>query len=103
LAIVWLLEWDGITPEQYDALREAIGWETDVPDGLHSHAAAFNDKGLVLVEVWESADHVQPYMDGRFLPAVGTLGIRSMPRVDLYPAHRVFLPGTSQANERGDQ
>ena len=92
MAIVWLLEWDGITPEQYDALREAIGWERDVPDGLQAHAASFNDKGLVLVEVWQSADHVQPYMDGRFLPAVQALGIRSMPRVDLYKAHRVFMP-----------
>jgi hypothetical protein len=92
LAVVWLLEWDGLTPEQYEALREAIGWETDVPDGLQAHVASFSDKGLVLVEVWQSADHVQPYMDGRFLPAVQALGIRSTPRVDLYKAHRLFLP-----------
>src|SRR4051794_3400599 len=46
LAIVWLLEWDGLTPEQYEALKEAVGWERDVPNGLHAHAASFNDKGL---------------------------------------------------------
>jgi len=92
MAIVWLLEWDGLTKEQYEELRETVGWERDVPDGLHAHAASFNDKGLVLVEIWQSADHVQPYMDGRFLPAVHALGIRSMPRVDLYRTHNVFMP-----------
>ena len=95
MAIVWLMEWDGITPEQYDRLRERVDWEGDVPDGLHFHVAAFSDKGLVLTEVWESPDHVQPFMDGRFLPVVRELGINHMPRVDLYPAHRVFRPDAS--------
>jgi hypothetical protein len=92
LSIVWLMEWDGITPEQYEALRQGVGWETDVPDGLQFHVAAFSDKGLVLTEVWRSPDHVQPFMDGRFLPVVKELGIKSMPRVDLYPVHRLFVP-----------
>ena len=92
MAIVWMLEWDGITPEQYDAMREAIDWEGNVPDGLHFHVAAFSNKGLVLTEVWESPDHVQPFMDDRFLPAIKKMGISSMPRVDLYPVHRSFVP-----------
>jgi hypothetical protein len=92
MAILWMLEWDGITPEQYDQLRQEVNWEGDIPDGLRFHVAAFSEKGLVVSEVWESADHVQPFIDGRLLPAVEALGIRSMPRVDLYPAHAVFEP-----------
>ena len=90
MAIVWLLEWDGLTGT-VEELRDTVGWERR-PDGSARHAASFNDKGLVLVEIWQSADHVQPYMDGRFLPAVHAMGIRSMPRVDLYRAHNVFMP-----------
>ena len=92
MAIGWMLEWDGVTAEQYDAIREGVGWEENVPDGLRFHVAAFNEKGLVLTEVWESPDHVQPFMDERFLPAVHRLGINSVPRVDLYPVHRLFAP-----------
>ena len=92
MAIVWLMEWDGITPEQYDLLRERVDWEGRVPEGLHFHVAAFSDRGLVLTEVWESPDHVQPFMDERFLPVVRELGINSMPKVDLYAAHRMFRP-----------
>jgi hypothetical protein len=93
MAIVWMLEWAGITPEQYDELRQRVNWEGDVPDGLRFHVAAFDGKGLVVTEVWDSPDHVQPFMDGRFLPVVRQMGINSMPRVDLYPTHRVFSPG----------
>ena len=95
MAIVWMLEWEGITAEQYDELRKLVDWEGDVPDGLHFHVAAFDGKSLLVTEVWESPDHVQPFMDGRFLPAVKRLGIRSMPKVDLYPAYAVFAPGTA--------
>src|SRR5438128_12600444 len=96
VAIVWMLEWDGITPAEYDAMREAIDWEGNVPDGLLFHVAAFSNKGLVLNEVWESPDHVQPFMDERFLPAIKAMGISSMPRVDLYPVHRLFAPTASE-------
>src|SRR5438045_6518808 len=101
LAIVWMLEWDRLTPEQYEALREAVDWEGNVPDGLQFHVAAFSEKGLVLTEVWESPDHVQPFMDERFLPAVRRLGINSMPRVDLYPLHRFISPSGTAFSCRG--
>ena len=95
MAIVWLLEWDGITPDQYDSIRERVNWEGEIPDGLHFHVAAFSDNGLVVTEVWESPDHVQPFMDERFLPVIRSLGIQTMPRVDLYPVHRLFSPGNA--------
>jgi hypothetical protein len=92
MAILWMLEWEGITPEQYESLRREVNWEGDVPDGLEYHVAAFSEKSLIVIEVWESPDHVQPFIDGRLLPAVGALGIRSMPKVDLYPAQAIFAP-----------
>ena len=52
MAIVWMLEWEGITPEQYDELRRLVDWEGDVPDGLHFHVAAFDAKSLLVTEVW---------------------------------------------------
>ena len=35
MAVVWLLEWDGITEAEYDDLRQRTSWDTDLPDGLH--------------------------------------------------------------------
>jgi hypothetical protein len=46
----------------------------------------------MISEVWESPDHVQPFMDERFLPAVRALNISSMPKVDLFESLALFTP-----------
>ena len=33
MTTVIMQKWDGITPGQYDALRETVGWDRDVPPG----------------------------------------------------------------------
>jgi hypothetical protein len=34
MATVIMQKWGGITPDQYDALRETVGWDRDVPAGM---------------------------------------------------------------------
>ena len=92
MAVVWLLEWDGITPDQYDELRRRTSWDSDLPDGLQHQVAAFSDKALVITQVWKSPEHVMCFMEDRLLPAVQAMGIRSMPRVDQYPVHSILAP-----------
>jgi hypothetical protein len=92
VAVVWLLEWDGITPEQYDELRRRTSWDTDLPDGLQHQVAAFSDKALIITQVWKSPEHVMRFMEDRLLPAVQAMGIRSMPRVDQYSVHSILAP-----------
>ena len=94
MAIVWLLEWDGITQAEYDDLRQRTSWDTDLPDGLEHQVVAFSDKAMVLTQVWRSPDHVMRFMEDRLLPAVEAAGIRSMPRVDQYPVHSILSPKT---------
>ena len=92
MAVVWLLEWDGVTPEQYAELCRRSSWDTDVPDGLQHQVTAFSDKALVITQVWKSPEHVMRFMEDRLLPAVQALGIRSMPRVDQYTVHSILQP-----------
>ena len=92
MAVLWLIEWDGVTPDQFDELRRRAAWESEVPDGLQHQVAAFSDKGLVLTQVWKSPEHVMRFMEDRLLPAVEALGIRSMPRVDQHPVHAILSP-----------
>jgi hypothetical protein len=90
VAVIWLVEWDGITKEQFADLQSRTEWESDPPDGLEHQVTAFSDKALVLTQVWKSPDHVMRFMEDRLLPAVQAMGIRSMPRVDQYPVHGVY-------------
>ena len=90
MAVVWLVEWDGITEEQFAELQARSAWESDPPDGLEHQVAAFSNKALVLTQVWKSPEHVLRFMEDRLLPAVKAMGIKSMPRVDQYPVHSVY-------------
>ena len=92
MAVVWLLEWDGITEAEYDDLRQRTSWDTDLPDGLDHQVVAFSDKSMILTQVWRSPEHVMRFMEDRLLPAVEAAGIRSMPRVDQYPIHSILSP-----------
>lgn len=48
MATVIMQTWDGITPVQYDALRESVGWDRDVPAGMRFHVASFGDGVLCM-------------------------------------------------------
>ncbi|HLF79374.1 MAG TPA: hypothetical protein VJB57_17970 [Dehalococcoidia bacterium] len=90
MAVVWILEWDGITPEQYEDLKSRVDWDGEPPAGLQHQVTAFSDKALILTQLWQSPDHVLRFMEDRLLPAIREMGINSMPRVDQYRVHSVF-------------
>ena len=54
MSIVVSTNWPYVTPEQYEALHEAVRYETDPPQGAVSHLAWFTEGGLNVVDVWET-------------------------------------------------
>ena len=89
---IMLMEWDGVSPEQYDAARDVVNWEGNVPDGAVLHVAAFSDKGLRVTDIWESPEDFQRFVQTRLMPGVQQLGIQGEPKVELYPVHGLFTP-----------
>ncbi len=51
----------GGTLEDYDAVTERVGMEK--PDGVHTHIAGKTDRGLMVIEVWDSPEHIERYME----------------------------------------
>jgi hypothetical protein len=92
MAIVNQMTWSEMSEQQYDQIREALGWERDPPDGVMFHAAAFDDKGAHIFDVWESAEKFQRFTDERLMPGVQQLGIPGQPNVEVREAHAVFAP-----------
>ena len=84
------MRWDGVTPDQYDKIREEVGWESDVADGSIFHVAWFEDDALRVLDVWESAEDYQAFIDARLMAGVGKVGMAGEPAVTVHPAHRVF-------------
>jgi hypothetical protein len=90
VAVLWIVEWDGISREQYEELSRRSGWEAGLPDGLQHQVTAFSDKALIITQVWKSPEHVMRFMEDRLLPVVRQMGINSMPRVDQLAVHSIL-------------
>lgn len=87
MAIVMRLRWDGVSPEQYDQVREAAGWERDRPTGGILHEAWFAGDQLNVCDVWESADTFNAFVENRLMPAVAQVGVGGQPQVEIMPAY----------------
>jgi hypothetical protein len=89
MAIMMILEWEGVSPEQYARVNETMGIasDADAPDGLISHAAAIDEDGeMVIVDLWESEQALGSFVENRLGPALAEAGIpQSQPRI--HPVH----------------
>jgi len=92
MAVVMIMEWDGVTLEQYEAARKLVNWEGDPPEGGMFHVAALTDTGLRVTDLWQSAETFQAFAEQRLMPGVQQIGIPGQPKVEIYPVHALFTP-----------
>jgi hypothetical protein len=83
------MRWEGATPEQYDRMREKLDWENNLPDDGIQHVAWFDDRGMNVVDVWESEEQFNAFIQKQVMPAVQDLGIPGQPEVQIDEAHAV--------------
>jgi hypothetical protein len=91
------MRWEGVTPEQYEALRPIVRWEAEPPDGLIFHVAWFRDGGITVLDVWESSAHFDDFMQERLGPGAQQIGMRGQPETKWFDAHAYFIPGVHAA------
>lgn len=73
MAIGMIMEFDGLTPDMYEAVGEKINWPEDWPDGIHQHIAGPSDSGMRIVEVWDSREQYDRWMAETIQPALQEL------------------------------
>ena len=89
--IVEFVEWKGFTKEVYEELRKQVNWERDVPKGMVSHLATFDEKGMRIADVWESEEEFNNFVQNRIIPAAEKL-IETKPKIEIFPLHALFVP-----------
>jgi hypothetical protein len=92
MATVMLMHSPEATPEQYDRLRELVGWDREAPAGAKLHLAGFGDDGLRVTDVWDSEQSFNTFMEQRLGPGVQELGIQGQPQVKFFALHGIFAP-----------
>ena len=85
MAAAVILEFDGITQKEYDAVNAALGMdfstgEGDWPDGMVTHSAGLRDDGhFIVMEVWDTPEHQARFMEDRLGEALAKGGVTDMP------------------------
>jgi heme-degrading monooxygenase HmoA len=99
MAVMMILEWEGVSPDQYARVNDTMGIhsDADAPDGLISHVAAIDDDGeMTIVDLWESEQALGEFVEKRLGPALHEAGIpQSQPRI--HPVHNQ-LHGPAEGN-----
>ena len=97
MAVMLLMEWNGMTKEQYDAVRKDVNWEGDRPKGAVFHVASFGADGAHIVDIWDSEADFQAFLESRLGAATQRAGIQGQPDVHFYPVHATYNPGIAKS------
>src|SRR5215213_4244891 len=92
MAVIAEITLRGITTEQYDAVRERVGWLERNPDGGLAHLARFEGGDCHIVDGWESEEAFGAFGEQRLGPAMAALGLDVQLEVTFHPAHEIFTP-----------
>lgn len=92
MATVMLMHWPEVTKEQYEEVRRDVNWEGDVPRGAKFHVAWFGGDGFRVLDLWDSQQDFEAFLQNRLAPGVQKAGISGEPRVEFAPSHAIFAP-----------
>jgi hypothetical protein len=97
MAVMMTAEVPGATEAQYRQINEALGITPDSPpDGLIVHTAATTGDGIRIVDVWESEQAFNDFIQGA-MPAFEQIGIPPF-EPEMYPVHNMFEGAGTQPN-----
>jgi hypothetical protein len=96
MATVIRQTWAGFTPDQYDAVRDIVGWDRITPDGMRLHVATFDRGELTMTDVWDSEAQFMTFVQTQIMPAVTQLGITGQPEMAVSPLYELNDLSTAQ-------
>jgi heme-degrading monooxygenase HmoA len=100
MAVMMILEWEGVSPDQYARVNETMGIhsDADAPAGLISHVVAIDeDGGMTIVDLWESEQALGEFFERRLGPALAEAGVpESQPRI--HPVHNQLHGSGTEGN-----
>ena len=76
----------GATIEQYEEVAGKIG--TDKPQGAHVHIAGKNGRGLQVIEVWDSQEDIDRYMNAGLGKAMEAANLPE-PSISEFEVHKL--------------
>jgi hypothetical protein len=89
---VTTLDITGLTPEEYRAVLDKMGVETRPAAGIFLHLTTATDFGYRIVEIWDSKEGFEEFLEKRLVPASQALGIERKTVISITSLHNFFAP-----------
>jgi hypothetical protein len=77
----------GATIDEYEKVAGQI--DMDKPKGAHVHIAGTNDRGLQVIEVWDSQEDIDRYMDAGLGKAMQAANLPQQPAITQFEVHKL--------------
>src|SRR6266496_2811657 len=101
MAVIMDMRWEGVTQDQYDQTMQRLGLDENPPDGGRFHLAGPADGAWRAVDVWESPDQFQRFVEERLTPVTQEVGMQGEPQVMFYPLHNVWARRGEEVIQQG--
>ena len=89
-----VMEFAGMDVRQYEALMEVLelrGVNPAWPRGIISHVVGFTDQGAYVVDVWQSEQIFDAFLENRLRPAFEVVGGLPKPRVITFDVYKSYV------------
>jgi hypothetical protein len=101
MATVILMEWSGVTQDQYDQVMALLGLDAKPPSGGNFHVCGFTREGMHVLDIWDSQQAFERFQRERLKAAVDAVGITSSPTVQFFPVHNIYAPNIELLRRAG--
>jgi hypothetical protein len=91
MAVAMVLEWPGVSAEQYDAVIEDLDLGGKTYQGGIFHVAGPTDDGWRVVDVWESQAAFDTFLQQKLGMVLQKHGLQP-PQVQTWPVHNTLMP-----------
>jgi hypothetical protein len=89
---VTTLDVTGMTPEEYRAVLDEMGVESRPAAGIFLHLTTTTDFGYRIVEIWDSKEGFEEFLEKRLGPASKAIGLSRKTDISITPLHNFFAP-----------
>jgi len=86
----------GVSKEQYDKVRDIVGWLDTPSEGGLSHVTWWEGSDCHNLDAWVSEEAFNAFGETRLGPGMAEAGVAVEPTVTFHPAHEVFAPAVQR-------
>ena len=92
MLFITTLDVHGLTAEEYRAVLDEMGVETRPAAGIFLHLTTTTDFGYRIVEIWDSKEGFEEFLEQRLGPASKAIGLNRKTDISITPLHNFFAP-----------